>query len=363
MVLKYGNFVDTTLALAAPAAAGTITLTSVPADFPTVGAGNTTLLVLEQGTMVDPTQQEIVLVTSRTGLVLSVTRGQDGTTAQDFDPGDRVSLRLVAGFYNSLSNAADVAGAAATVALGAAATAQAAATLALADAVTANSDATTLAAPQYLVWSQPQSALSADRRLNAPANSGIIFTPTAGIITSTSDPAIVPAAGSIFVPLRFTWGHTGGMGGTLQPAGGVTTAMYLGRADKTYSSAVVRFSLITQAITTTWTELGVASGAASVGADATLTSRGWVSIVSQVGVPTGIKTATISLSGVTLGMDLWLVVGSAGGTGPFLRAYSVVDQIGCGIVQTATVRPQSISGTAFTLSTTVLGLWAAVELT
>ncbi|MBO9458979.1 hypothetical protein [Labrenzia sp. R5_0] len=49
---------------------------------------------------------EVMRVTARTGAVLTVTRGQEGTTAQAFNAGSRVDLRLTAGGALSIPEAA-----------------------------------------------------------------------------------------------------------------------------------------------------------------------------------------------------------------------------------------------------------------
>lgn len=51
-------------------------------------------VVLEQGTLYPSTQREIVKCTSRSGDTLTVVRAQQGTTAQAFNAGDRVELRI-----------------------------------------------------------------------------------------------------------------------------------------------------------------------------------------------------------------------------------------------------------------------------
>lgn len=64
--------------------------------FPAYGAGDSSWLVLEQGTAATPTKREIVQVTARAGDVLTIVRAQQGTTALAFDAGARCEMRLTA---------------------------------------------------------------------------------------------------------------------------------------------------------------------------------------------------------------------------------------------------------------------------
>lgn len=96
MAIKWTNNASSTLASSISAAATTITLASSGgALFPTLGAGD-----YFYGTLVDSSNNiEIVKVTARSGDVLTVVRGQEGTSSYAYVGGDKFELRpTAAGF-------------------------------------------------------------------------------------------------------------------------------------------------------------------------------------------------------------------------------------------------------------------------
>lgn len=101
MPLKFTNFAYSTLAAGVSASD---TLLSVQggdgALFPTLGAGETFYATIENSSL----QREIVLVTARSGDALTVTRGQDNTTAQIWLAGDSISLRFNAAALDQIAN-------------------------------------------------------------------------------------------------------------------------------------------------------------------------------------------------------------------------------------------------------------------
>lgn len=106
---QVGNFMETTLSANITSGALTIGVASIPTNLSamTVSTSSAVYAVLEQGTRTAPTRQEIVRVTGVSGLNLTVVRGQDGTTAQAFNAGDRVSFRLVRYIVHDLRNRAN----------------------------------------------------------------------------------------------------------------------------------------------------------------------------------------------------------------------------------------------------------------
>lgn len=85
--------------LAAPILATDTTLTVAAADaalFPLPSAGDQFQLVLEDRRVV-PNLYEVVTCTARSGVLLTITRAQEGTVASPFYSGAVVSLRLTAG--------------------------------------------------------------------------------------------------------------------------------------------------------------------------------------------------------------------------------------------------------------------------
>jgi hypothetical protein len=96
----HANNFETTLNGTITNSATTITLTSVT-GFPTIGAGVTCNLTLEDGASV-----EIVTATARSGFNITVTRAAEGTTGLAFADGATVSIRATA---DSLDRKADLA--------------------------------------------------------------------------------------------------------------------------------------------------------------------------------------------------------------------------------------------------------------
>lgn len=93
MAIKFTNNASSTLASSISSSATTITLASGGGSlFPSLGGSD-----WFYGTLVDSSNNlEIVKVTARSGDVLTVVRGQDGTTANAYIGGDKFELRPVA---------------------------------------------------------------------------------------------------------------------------------------------------------------------------------------------------------------------------------------------------------------------------
>ncbi len=100
MTRIHSNNFETTLNGTITDVATTMILTSVT-GFPTVGAGVTANLTLEDGASI-----EIVKVTARSSFTLTIVRAQEGTTGLAFASGATVSLRATA---DSLDRKADLA--------------------------------------------------------------------------------------------------------------------------------------------------------------------------------------------------------------------------------------------------------------
>lgn len=99
MTVLFANFATTTLQSAITAAATSITVASADASrFPAPGANQWFPLAL-----VDAAGNvELVRATARSGAVITVTRGQEGTTARAFPAGARVDLRVTAAMLLAL---------------------------------------------------------------------------------------------------------------------------------------------------------------------------------------------------------------------------------------------------------------------
>ena len=98
MAIKWTNNASTTLASSISASTTTITVASSGgALFPTLGAGD-----YFYATLVDSSNNlEIVKVTARVGDVMTVVRGQEGTSAHSYVGGDKFELRPTAAGFAS----------------------------------------------------------------------------------------------------------------------------------------------------------------------------------------------------------------------------------------------------------------------
>lgn len=102
MAMKFSNNAATTLAQAIGAADVSLTInaTSSLTGFPALGAGDYFYCTLQNQVS---QAVEIVKVTAiANGTTFTIVRGQDGTTAQAFNMGDRVELRIVAATLNDI---------------------------------------------------------------------------------------------------------------------------------------------------------------------------------------------------------------------------------------------------------------------
>ena len=108
MAVKFTNNAASTISDASGINDSVTSVTLASGDgnamFPDVtsGAGDYFLATLID----DSGNIEIVKCTNRSADVLTIARGQEGTTARAFAAGDSVEVRLTAGFLNSVSSAA-----------------------------------------------------------------------------------------------------------------------------------------------------------------------------------------------------------------------------------------------------------------
>ena len=95
MAIKFTNNAQTTLAAGITNVATSLTVaTSSGALFPAITSPDYTYVTIINANT--PTVFEIVKVTARSGDVFTITRAQEGTTAQAWATGDKVELRLTA---------------------------------------------------------------------------------------------------------------------------------------------------------------------------------------------------------------------------------------------------------------------------
>lgn len=89
MGIKFSNNAKTTLSAALTNSATSCTVTDA-SDFPTIGSYDYFYMTLEDNNF----NREVVKVTAVSSNTLTITRGQDNTTARAFASGDKAELRL-----------------------------------------------------------------------------------------------------------------------------------------------------------------------------------------------------------------------------------------------------------------------------
>ena len=167
--------------------------------------------------------------------------------------------------------------------------------------------------------------------------------------------------GSAAVKMGLTTNISSGSISSTQTSG-TTYAYYLGKADRNYDSVTVQINVTTAlGATITYAEAAIYKGYPSIASNLTLTRCGFVDVSTGTnhGInATGSKIIVIPITDKNLfvGDEIWFVFGYVNsGTAFAYRANGVNDNIGSGIVQTATgsLRPSTNSSISFTLSTTV----------
>ena len=125
-------------------------------------------------------------------------------------------------------------------------------------------------------------------------------------------------------------------------------ALYLGKAAKSAPTLDVVVRVTTGAVTITWAEVAIATGAPVPNGNPSLTLRAFANVAATFN-GTGIKKTTIAATGVPLGADLWLVLGSQAST-PFQLRGLLADDIQSGVFASSAVRPSLMGTRQFTLA-------------
>lgn len=133
-------------------------------------------------------------------------------------------------------------------------------------------------------------------------------------------------------------------------------AIYAGLAAKAYTSCDVRWNLTTAAVgTITWAEISIYTAALPGfgGTVSTLTRKGWTDTSGSVtGSVPALKTTTVSVSGISQGDGLWIVLGGQAATTQYQVRGTLADDLQMGLLQTKTnTRPSTSS----TISSTSIG--------
>jgi hypothetical protein len=152
-------------------------------------------------------------------------------------------------------------------------------------------------------------------------------------------------------------------------------AVYMGKAPRNFVSENVTVRLRTTAdyvagtTGTTWAEVAIATGAVVAGGSPTLTVIAFADASTALAVPTGTKSIVIGGVSIGNGVDWWLMVGNAIGTGggassANLRSFTVGEDLEIGVQGVmAGTRPSSVIGVGVTLvpdANNVNALWMAL---
>jgi hypothetical protein len=128
-------------------------------------------------------------------------------------------------------------------------------------------------------------------------------------------------------------------------ASGESYAVYLGRAWKDNPTFDVVVEVTQAAATITWAEVAIASGLMLAGLAPSLTTRGFVSVAATFNT-TGLKTTTVTTTGVKHGDDVWLILAS-NATTPFQVRACIPDILQSGVFcSKAATRPSTMAASS-----------------
>jgi len=114
--------------------------------------------------------------------------------------------------------------------------------------------------------------------------------------------------------------------GTNTLTSGTTFIAYMGKADKAYTSITFQFRVTTLASTISWAELGVATNVRSL--ELGVYERKGYTDISSVINTTGIKTVTVSVSGINPGDELCFFIGNSASVVAQVRSCTITDEFG-----------------------------------
>ena len=135
--------------------------------------------------------------------------------------------------------------------------------------------------------------------------------------------------------------------------------MYLGRADRVFSSVSVRYGVTSILSGTTWAELAIYKGTPTLGSGLTMTRLGYTD-TSAIWTSTGNKTTSVSCTGMAIGDDLWAVFSNSATGATQLRAGLVDSQLASGMFQSVTNKqPSANSSITTTVDSTTAMIWLA----
>ncbi len=147
---------------------------------------------------------------------------------------------------------------------------------------------------------------------------------------------------------------------TLTLTSGTDYAVYLGEADRNYATIKMQYRVTSSPTAITWSELAIYKASPTIGSATTALTRCGFADVSAVVNTTGIKTTTVTVTGVTMNDDLYAVFGSVH-TGTYALRAGLADDLGVGYFSTVTgsLRPSTNSTLTVNTDSATAVIWCA----
>lgn len=160
-------------------------------------------------------------------------------------------------------------------------------------------------------------------------------------------------AGSFIKPVNSTT--------VLTVVSGTDYVVHLGKADRRLTTIKLNYRVTTSPTTITWSEIGIYKGSPTLNGATTALSFCGFADVSGVVNSTGIKTTTITVTGVTINDDLYAVFGSVHTVGTYALRAALADDLGAGFFSTVTgsLRPSTNSTITVNTDNSTAVVWCA----
>lgn len=141
---------------------------------------------------------------------------------------------------------------------------------------------------------------------------------------------------------------------------GTDYGQYLGRADRSYSNIKIAYRVANSPSPITWAEVAIYKTLVSIASATTVTTFCGFADISGTINSTGLKTTTVTVTGVTQGDDIYAVFGSSH-TGTYnLRGGLTDDIMACNIgTATGSLRPSLTNSLTLTTQSATTMIWLA----
>ena len=157
------------------------------------------------------------------------------------------------------------------------------------------------------------------------------------------------------------WFGAAGAATTFTSVNNTAYCIYLGRAERPYSSVKVQYRTTTAlAGGGAWGELAIYRGVPTLRTGSIFTRLGYADASSSFTSTADVKTTTVPItSSIAIGDDLWAVFASSGSTATVYRA-GVVDNLAAGFYQTSgSTRPSTVTSFTGSVDSTNAPIWMA----